>query len=117
MIIPAEVTFRNLERSDAIEAAVGERVAKLDRFYPRIMSCRVIVEASHRRARTAGIVYHVRVDLTVPGGELVGQYEPPPQRFHEDVYIAIREAFDQVRRELEDYARRQRGDVKAHEAP
>jgi ribosomal subunit interface protein len=115
MIIPPEVTFRNLERSDAIEAAVLERIEKLDRFYPRITSCRVIVEASHHRARTAGTVYHVRVDLTVPGGELVGQYEPQPQRFHEDVYIALREAFDQVRRELEEYARRQRGDVKAHE--
>jgi ribosomal subunit interface protein len=94
---------------------VRERAARLDRYYPRIMSCRVIVEASHRRSRTAGTVYHVRVHVTVPGGELVAHGEPPLQRFHEDVYIAIRDAFDQVRRELEDYSRRQRGDVKRHE--
>jgi cold shock CspA family protein len=57
----------------------------------------------------------VRVDVIVPGHEFVGHREPPLQHFHEDVYIAIRDAFDQVRRELEDHARRQRGDVKTHE--
>lgn len=115
MVIPLEVTLRNIEHSDAIVAAVRKRAVKLDRYYPRIMSCRVIVEASHRRARTAGTVYHVRVDVTMPGGELVAHGEPQPQRFHEDVYIAIRDAFDQLRRELEDRARRQRWDVKSHE--
>lgn len=115
MVIPLEVTFRNMARSDAIEAAVRERAAKLDRFHSRIMSCHVIVEELHRRSRTAGTVYHVRVDVTVPGRELVAHKEPAPQRFQEDVYIAIRDAFDQMGRELEDYARRQRGDVKSHE--
>lgn len=116
MVIPLEITFRNMARSDAVEAAVRARAAKLDRFHPRIMACRVIIEALHRRAARAGTVYHVRVDVTVPRGEMVGHQEPPPQRFHEDVYIAIRDAFDRVRRELEDHARRQRGDVKHHEA-
>src|SRR5262249_19626059 len=110
-----EVTFRNLARSDAVDAAVRERAGKLDSFHPRITSCRVIVEALHRRARTAGTVYHVRVDVRVPGGELVAHDQPPPQRFHEDVYIAIRDACDQMRRGLEDHARVRRGDVKRHE--
>jgi cold shock CspA family protein len=60
-------------------------------------------------------VYHVRVRVTVPGAELVAHDEPPPQRFHEDVYIAIRDAFDRVRRELEEQARERRQEVKSHE--
>ena len=117
MMIPVEVTFRNIGHSDAIAAAVRERAEKLDKFHPRITSCRVMVETLHRRPRTAGTVYRVRVDVRVPGGEVVAHDEPPPQRFHEDVYIAIRDAFDRVRRELEDLARRQRWDVKSHEPP
>jgi ribosome-associated translation inhibitor RaiA len=115
MIIPIEVTFRGLDRSEAIEAAVREHATKLDAFHPRIMSCRVMVEASHHR-HTKGTVHHVRIDVRVPGAELVAGAEPAPGHFHEDVYVAVREAFDEVRRELEDHARRQRGDVKAHEA-
>ncbi len=115
MELPLEVTFKNLVHSDAIEAEVRERAEKLDRFHPRITACRVLIETSHRRTRRAGTVYHVRVDVTVPGGEIVGHDEPPPQRFHEDVYVAIRDAFLRVRRALEDHARRQRGYVKEHE--
>jgi ribosomal subunit interface protein len=115
MVIPIEVTFRNMGHSAAIEEAIRERAAKLDRFYPRITSCRVVVEAAHRRANGRAI-FQVRVDVTVPGRELASHSEPAPGRYHEDVYIAIREAFDQMGRELEDHARRRRGYVKQHEA-
>lgn len=116
MELPVVITFKNLEHSDAVEAAAREHAERLDKFHPRIMSCRVLVEATHRRPRTAGTVYDVRVHVTVPGGDLFAHDEPPPQRFHEDVYIAIRDAFDRMRRELEDYARERRQDVKTHEA-
>jgi cold shock CspA family protein len=115
MELPLEVTFKNLAHSDAIEADVRERAEKLDHFHPRITACRVMIETLHKRARRAGTVYHVRVDVTVPGGEVVAHEEPAPQRFHEDVYIAIRDAFHGARRALEDHARRQRGWVKDHE--
>jgi cold shock CspA family protein len=115
MAIVFDVTFRNLARSAAVEAAIRERAEKLDQFHPSIMRCHVMVEALHRRPQRAGTVYHVRVDVRVPGGELVAHEEPAPQRFHEDVFLAIREAFDHVRRELEDHARLRRLDVKTHE--
>ncbi|MBK9259909.1 MAG: HPF/RaiA family ribosome-associated protein [Polyangiaceae bacterium] len=116
MMIPLELTFRNMAHSDAIETAVRERVAKLERLFPRMISCRVVVEEQGaRQDRARGLAYHVRVDVRVPGCELVGDKTPPPQRFHEDVYVALRDAFDAVGRELEDFARRERGDVKAHE--
>jgi cold shock CspA family protein len=100
--------------SEAIETHIREKAEKLDSFYDRMMSCRVIVEAPHRHHRK-GKLYHVRIDLTVPGGELVVNREPSKRAAHKDVYVAIRDAFGATRRKLQDYGRRQRRDVKAHE--
>ena len=93
-----------------------EKAAKLERFYERIMGCRVVLEAVTRRHHQ-GNLYRVRIDLTVPGRELVVSREPGKDHAHEDVYVAIRDAFDAMRRQLEDYARKRRGEVKHHEAP
>ncbi len=75
MQLPLQITFRNLDRSEAIEAKVRERAEKLDQFYDQIMGCRVAVEALHKHHRH-GNHYHVRVDVTVPGSELVSSREP-----------------------------------------
>ena len=80
------------------------------------MSCRVAVELHHRHHHQ-GNLFHVRVDLKVPDSEIVANREPSEHHAHEDVYVAIRDAFDAVRRQLEDYVRRRRGVVKEHEAP
>lgn len=114
MLLPLDVRFRNFHSSAAVEAAVRERAAKLDRFHPRITSCRVMVEALHQR-RVKGSVYHVRVDITVPGREIVAESEPPSSDPHDDVYIAIRDAFDGAKRELQDDIRKRRREVKLHE--
>ncbi|HYA38908.1 MAG TPA: HPF/RaiA family ribosome-associated protein [Candidatus Methylomirabilis sp.] len=114
MKLPLQVVFRNMGSSDVIEAAVRERAAKLERFYDYIMSCRVVVELHHRHHHQ-GNLYHVRVDLKVPGEEIVASRAPAEHHAHEDVYVAIRDAFDAVLRRLEDYVRRRRGAVKAHE--
>ena len=112
--IPLQMTFRNMPPSQAVEAQVRDRAAKLDLFYDKIMACRVVVEAPHRRHHK-GKLYHVRIDMTVPGGELVVKREPSRHAAHEDPYVAIRDAFDGARRKLQDYARRRRGDTKQHE--
>ena len=114
MQLPVQISFRGMEPSDAVEAKIRERAAKLERFYDRIMGCRVVVESPHRRHHQ-GKLFHVRVDLTVPGGELAVTREPAEHHAHEDAFVAIRDAFDAVQRQLEDYARRQRGDLKTHE--
>lgn len=116
MKLPLQVVFRDMEASDAIEAAVRKRAVKLERFYEYIMSCRVVVEKHHRHHHQ-GNLFHVRIDLKVPGEEIVASREPAGHHAHEDVYVAIRDAFDAVLRRLEDYVRRRRGAVKAHEAP
>ncbi len=116
MELPLSITFRDLQSSEAIEGKIRERADKLERFFDRITSCRVIVEAPHRRHQH-GRVYHVRIHLTVPSGEIVVGRDPAENHAHEDVYVAIRDAFDAVERRLEDLARRRRGVVKSHEAP
>jgi ribosomal subunit interface protein len=114
--IPLQITFREVERSDAAEDLVRDRVAKLETFEPHIMACRVALEAAHRHKRK-GKDYRVRVDLTVPGDEIVVGRDPPERTAHEDLYTAIDRAFDVAQRLLEDRARLRRGDVKTHVPP
>lgn len=110
MQIPLQVTFREVPPSDAVEAHVRDKAEKLDQFYDKIMACRVVVGMIQRH-RHQGKLYNVRIDLTVPGGEVVVNRDRA-----EDIYVAIRDAFDHAKRRLEDYARRQRAEVKSHEA-
>ena len=117
MQIPLQITFRDMEASAAVETTIREKAAKLDQFYDQIMSCRVMVEAPHAHHHK-GKLFQVRIDLTVPEGELLVTHEHHHKDpAHEDVYVAIRDAFDAMTRQLEDYARKRRGKVKKHEAP
>jgi len=116
MKIPIQITFRNVDPSPAIDAAVRKRAEHLDRFHPHIMGCRVVVE-SRGRHHHKGRLYNVRVDVTVPGAEILATHEHPQDHAHEDVYVAIRDAFEAVTRQIEDWVRLRRGDVKTHEPP
>lgn len=116
MKLPVQITFRNMDPSEMTEGNIRERVDKLEQFYDQIMGCRVMVEAQHRHHHQ-GNLYHVRIDLTVPGQELVVSRNAGKDHAHEDVYVAIRDAFDAARRQLEDHARQQRLQVKTHEPP
>ena len=113
MQIPVEITFRNVDHSEAVEARVRALAKKLERHCDRIMRCRVMVEQLHRHHQQ-GNHYHVRIDLTVPDQELVVAREPAAHHSHVDVYVALRDAFDAMRRQLQDYRARQRGAVKNH---
>jgi ribosome-associated translation inhibitor RaiA len=108
---PLQITFRGIRHSDAIEARIREKAAELARFDEQIMSCHVTVEAPHHHHHK-GNLCAVRMDLRLPGKEIVVDRE-----HHEDPYVAIRNTFEAAVRQLEDYARRRRGDVKQHEVP
>lgn len=116
MSIPLHIAFRNMQSSPAAETQVRERVGALERFHPRITACNVMLEARHRHQHQ-GKLFQVRVDLVVPGGEIVVSRDPGADHAHEDLHVAIRDAFDAARRRLEDKARRLRGDMKTHVAP
>lgn len=108
MKTPLQITFRDMERSDALEAHIREKAEKLETFFDPIMSCRVVVEMPHQH-KQQGRIFNVRVDVGVPGSEIVVNRDK-----HEDVYVALRDAFDAAKRKLDDYSRRLRGDTKTH---
>ena len=111
MQVPLQVTLKDMPQSEAVESRIREKADKLGRFYDRIISCRVVVETPQRHQHQ-GKLYSVRIDLTVPGAELVAN-----RAQDEDVYVAIRDAFVAITRQLEEFARRQRGEIKTHETP
>jgi len=118
-----------MEPSAAVEARIRDEAAALDRYFPRITSCRVVVEAPGRRGKG----FQVSIDIGVPGAEIAVNHQPnlhsalvhseaneqekhhEVQQDHKDVYITIRDAFDAARRQLEDYAEKLRGEVKRHQ--
>ena len=108
MKIPLQITFRHFPTSDALEARIREKAAKLERFFPNIMSCHVVVE-EQRRHQHQGRLFNVSIDLRIPGHELVVNMERD-----EDAFVAVRDAFRDARRQLEEGARLMRGDVKTH---
>jgi len=109
MEIPLQITSRNVDMSEAIEMKIRTEAGKLDKIHDRIMRCRVVVESPHRHHHQ-GRLYSINIYMTLPGSEVVVKRAP-----HEDLYVSIRDSFNAARRKLEDFSRRQRGDVKHHE--
>ena len=114
MLLPLQITFRHMDPSPAVEARIRELAARLDRFYDRITSCRVVVSTPPQHRHKGG-PFSVRIDVTLPGGEICVDSEREQTGAHTDLYVVLRDAFDDLRRQLEDYSRRQRGDVKHRE--
>jgi len=124
-----QITFKNMKPSESIEAYIRARAAKLESFCKQLIGCHVAVEVPHRH-HTKGSPFHVRIDLTVPGGEIVVKREPTSSArarqldereikkhaelnmAHKDFRLTINDAFKAAGRRLQDYARRQRGDTK-----
>lgn len=113
--VAVRITFRGLSHSDAVEANVREGLAWLRQFYDGITACRVLVEVPHRHHRTGRSV-HVRVELSVKGGEpLVVSHESPSyEPFKSNATVVIHRAFDIARRRLHDRVTTRRRDVRAH---
>lgn len=108
MQIPLQITIRDVEHSEALEAHIRAKAKKLDEFFDHIMSCRVVVDMPHKHHQQ-GKQFNVRIDIGVAGSEIV------VNRDHaEDVYVALRDAFDAAKRQVEEYARKLRGDIKTH---
>lgn len=116
MQTPPEITFHNLDHSPAVEELVRDRLDKLERAFDRIISCRVVIERSERRHRK-GNLFAVRISINVPGQQIAVKRAGPKDHAHEEINVALRDAFDAAERQLEDHARRVRGDVKRHEVP
>lgn len=108
MKTPLQITVRGFPQSEALETHIREKAAKLEEFFEHIVSCRVVVEIPHKHHQQ-GKQFNVRIDLGVPGNEIVVNRD-----HHEDVYVALRDAFAAARRQLEDYVRCLHGEIKSH---
>lgn len=117
METPIEITFKNMDRSEFVERRVQKEAAKLDRFFGRTGSIHVVIDATNH-SQHSGKLYRVGVHMKVPPGRSIDVGHAKPQTHaHEDVYVAIRDAFSAARRRLQDHARRVDGRVKAHKPP
>lgn len=111
--LPLQITFRDTMPSDAVRSRIKRRAAKLRHFHPRIQSCRVVVRSS-RQHPPLGHLYSIRIQVKAPRHSVVITHAPEPGPSQSDIYVAIRDAFDALDRRLEDVARRNRGELKAH---
>jgi ribosomal subunit interface protein len=103
-----QVSFRGIDASKNIEQAIEEKAAKLEKYHPRISRCEVMVESSTNRHQKGDLV-HVRIHLTVPGGEIVVGRDPDNQA-HADPLVSLRDAFDAAKRQLQTHSEKRRGD-------
>jgi ribosome-associated translation inhibitor RaiA len=114
MQTPVEVEFQDMAASPAVEQQVAEHVNKLEQLYGRITACRIVVKGPGQRHQTGGL-YEIRIRLTLPDGHEVNVGRTPKaDERHSELVFAVNDAFKRAGRQLQDNARRMRGDVKNH---
>jgi ribosome-associated translation inhibitor RaiA len=113
MALAVNVTFLGMPPSPALRSDIEARAAKLTQFAPRLKACDVSVRLNEHR-HVHDNRYLVHAHLTLPGGDIQAGRSADADHSHEDPYLAVRDAFDALRRQLEDYVRIRRGDIKAH---
>ena len=113
MQLPLQISFHNMPHSAEVEETIRRYAAALDEYCSRIMSCRVVVDQPHKH-HEQGNLYQVRIDIKVPGGEIAVSREPSQHTAYKDLETVIGDAFDLAVRQLEDYVRQERRDVKQH---
>ena len=116
MNMQLQIQFRGVEESDFIYNAIWDRAEKLEKFFRNIMECHVCIESPHRSKNT-GTIYHVQIRLHIPGQDIIHSSEPEKNGAHEDVYVAIRDAFEAVTRKMEDRLRRRRDAARQNHPP
>lgn len=100
MQTPLQITFRGMAPSPSIDATIRDRMQRLERWHDRITRCHVVVDVPHRHQHK-GRAYSVRLDITTPTGEVVALTREAPDGKSEDLYLAIGQAFDAARRQLD----------------
>ena len=100
-----QIVFHNMKPSPALAVEIRKRVAKLEKLYGRLISCRVSVEALHRQHRT-GNVHEVHIEIDAPGGRIVVSHEPHhiSERHRKPTARAsIHDAFKTAEEQLKDF--------------
>jgi ribosome-associated translation inhibitor RaiA len=106
MAIPIQITFKDIPQSDTVEARIRKRAERLDRFADRATSLRVVVAAPHSRPQGVshkGQLYQFTLELVMPKGDIVVHQADNPDHSHEDIYVAMRDAFDALERRAHEH--------------
>ena len=111
MRTPLQINFHGMDTSPALETLIRDKTTKLEQFHPNVTGCRVVIDKPHHH-KQQGEHFIVSVDVSVPGSNIVANHA-----HHEDVNVALRDAFVAARRQLEEHAVRMRGDVKRRPEP
>jgi ribosome-associated translation inhibitor RaiA len=110
-----DIQFRGMPHSVAAEMSARRWIERLRRVYADIIRCSVTVELPHHHQQRDPS-FHVRIELQVPDQVLVIARDPGEEAAHDDVYVAISDAFRAARRRLQQYISLRRREVKAHSA-
>ena len=110
MRTPLQINFHGMDTSPALEALIRDKTAKLEQFHPNVTGCRVVIDKPHHH-KQQGEHFIVSIDVSVPGSNIVANHA-----HHEDVNVALRDAFFAARRQLEELAVRLRGEDKRRAA-
>lgn len=111
MQTPLQITFHGVDHSDAVEERVRGKVAKLEQLCDRITGCRVVIEAHHRNANVdthKGEPVQIRIELAVPGAELIVKRDPKDPHVNEEIGTALKDAFSIMERQLKEWLERHR---------
>lgn len=108
-----EISFRDIEKTEAIENSIRKMAAKVDQVCSDLISCRVIVEKLQQHHRS-GNSCRVRINISLPGNELVAICESSEGDMHDPLPKVLRDAFNATHHKLKEYVRRQRGEAKTH---
>ena len=115
MDIPLELSFHNIEASDALKAAVEDHVGRLEQLHDHIIGCRVVIEMPHKTQKALGNQPDVHIVVRVPGKEIVVSKELAHEGHKKsatDAYAVLDNAFAVAASRLKDYRRIKHGDVK-----
>ncbi|HEY9080392.1 HPF/RaiA family ribosome-associated protein [Magnetovibrio sp.] len=99
MQVPVQISFHGCDHSNAVESEIFERIDKIESQYGRITSCRVVVELPHK-SQAQGKLFHFNIDMTVPGAGHIVHNDRGQDPAHEDVHVALRDAFNAVDNQL-----------------
>ncbi len=103
---PLEITFRGVERSEAVEQRVREKFKRIEDHFDRITQARVVIEAPQRRTPLPKF-FHVLIDISIPGKKpIMVRHEPSDDQAHTDVMLALRDAFSAAERQVRELADR-----------
>lgn len=117
MQVPLEMIWHEMDPLPHVESRVRERVARLEKFFDRIIGVRVVVEAAHRRPRGSSVDYEVRLEVTVPGSVLTIDRKPGDVHTHKDPQMAVRDAFQAMERKLKRWKEEHSGRPELTETP